>query len=130
MKYHRKANGKILLTSEYFILDGAKGIALPTKLGQTLSVNENESFQYEAYLNDGTLWFRYDPKNNENESVLLLNSALDYIAKNNENQDVKSLKFFTRIGKSINVEQIAAVEEENNCNEFGDAQAIFEIPFV
>jgi mevalonate kinase len=99
MKYHRKANGKILLTSEYFILDGAKGIALPTKLGQTLSVNENESFQYEAYLNDETLWFRYDPKNNENESILLLNKALDYILKNNENQDVNALKgaFKTRL---------------------------------
>jgi mevalonate kinase len=99
MKYHRKANGKILLTSEYFILDGAKGIALPTKLGQTLSVNENELFQYEAYLNDETLWFRYDPNNNENESILLLNKALDYIVKNNENQDVNALKgaFKTRL---------------------------------
>jgi mevalonate kinase len=99
MKYQRKANGKILLTSEYFILDGAKGIALPTKLGQTLSVNENKSFQYEAYLNDDTLWFRYDPKNNENESILLLNKALDYIVKNNENQDINALKgaFKTRL---------------------------------
>jgi ATP-dependent Clp endopeptidase proteolytic subunit ClpP len=34
--YH--ANGKLLLTGEYFILDGAVGLALPTKFGQSLSV--------------------------------------------------------------------------------------------
>ncbi len=33
-----KANGKLLLTSEYFVLDGANAIALPTKFGQTLFV--------------------------------------------------------------------------------------------
>ena len=61
-----------------------------------------------------------------NESNFNLDLSQPYVNCN----DVKSLKFFTRIGKSINVEQIAAVEEENNCNEFGDAHAIFEIPFV
>ena len=89
MKYQRKANGKILLTSEYFILDGAKGIALPTQLGQTLSVEESKSFQYEAYLNDKSLWFHYDKNNLENDAVLLLNKALDYIIKNTENQSNK-----------------------------------------
>ena len=38
-----KSNGKILLTSEYVVLDGVDCIALPTKFGQTLSVIENNS---------------------------------------------------------------------------------------
>jgi hypothetical protein len=32
------SNGKLLITGEYLILDGAKGLALPTKMGQNLSV--------------------------------------------------------------------------------------------
>lgn len=37
--YH--ANGKLLLTGEYFILDGAVGLALPTTFGQSLTVSKN-----------------------------------------------------------------------------------------
>lgn len=33
-------HGKLLLTSEYFILDGAQALAIPTKFGQTLRVKE------------------------------------------------------------------------------------------
>lgn len=35
------ANGKLLLTAEYFVLDGAKALALPTKLGQTINCYKN-----------------------------------------------------------------------------------------
>lgn len=45
---HFSANGKLLLTGEYFILDGAKALALPTKYGQTLTV--------EASSETGILW--------------------------------------------------------------------------
>ena len=37
-----RANGKLLLTGEYFILDGALGLALPTQLGQSMEVLPNE----------------------------------------------------------------------------------------
>ena len=32
------SHGKLLLTAEYAVLDGAKALALPTKLGQSLEV--------------------------------------------------------------------------------------------
>ena len=32
-----KSNGKILLSSEYLVMDGAKSIALPAKLTQDLN---------------------------------------------------------------------------------------------
>ena len=35
-----RANGKLLLSGEYFVLEGAAALALPTKLGQTLEVEE------------------------------------------------------------------------------------------
>jgi len=37
------SNGKLLLTGEYAVLDGALSFALPTKYGQTLTINEVDS---------------------------------------------------------------------------------------
>lgn len=36
------SNGKLLLTAEYAILDGAKGLALPTKFGQFLNLQRRD----------------------------------------------------------------------------------------
>ena len=36
------SNGKLLLTGEYLVIDGAKALAIPTKKGQALTVNETE----------------------------------------------------------------------------------------
>ena len=36
------SNGKLLITGEYFVLDGAKALALPLKLGQSLQISEAE----------------------------------------------------------------------------------------
>ena len=55
--YH--ANGKLLLTGEYLILHGAKGIALPLKVGQHLNVtDENDSgiYEWNAFY-DNRIWF-------------------------------------------------------------------------
>ena len=38
MNYY--SNGKLLLTGEYLVLDGAKSLAIPTKFGQDLSVEK------------------------------------------------------------------------------------------
>ena len=52
-------NGKLLLTAEYFILDGAVGLALPTRLGQSLSLelSANTEGSWQSYDADGSLWF-------------------------------------------------------------------------
>lgn len=60
-----KGNGKLLLTGEYVVLDGAKALTIPTKLGQTLKVKKlpNASspvLHWFAYLEDDTLWFKAD----------------------------------------------------------------------
>lgn len=53
------ANGKLLLTGEYFVLDGALALALPTKLGQSLQVIENETtaINWTSYDADDSVWF-------------------------------------------------------------------------
>lgn len=55
--YH--ANGKLLLTSEYLVLFGAKAIALPLKVGQRLTVYEgqpSDTIVWQAFY-DGKVWF-------------------------------------------------------------------------
>lgn len=54
--YHKKANGKLLLTSEYFVLDGALALACPTKYGQTLSVAEQKNFSWTSIDKEGQTW--------------------------------------------------------------------------
>ena len=55
-RYH--ANGKFLLTGEYLVLKGALALAVPLKLGQTLSVETvcTPSLQWNAYRPNGP-WF-------------------------------------------------------------------------
>src|SRR5690606_16054619 len=52
------SNGKLLLTGEYTVLDGAKALALPTVFGQELSVHENnsETISWNSYVWDKTVW--------------------------------------------------------------------------
>ena len=53
------SNGKLLITGEYLILDGAKGLALPTKMGQNLNVEDTNSgnIHWKSYDADGSIWF-------------------------------------------------------------------------
>ena len=39
------SNGKLLITGEYVVLDGAKALALPTKFGQSLVVKQGPKNQ-------------------------------------------------------------------------------------
>ncbi|MFA5300461.1 MAG: GYDIA family GHMP kinase [Lutibacter sp.] len=56
-KYY--SNGKLLLTGEYFVLDGAKALAVPTNCGQDLIVEPiNEpKLVWNSFNNEGECWF-------------------------------------------------------------------------
>lgn len=58
MKKEFYSNGKLLITGEYLVLDGAKGFALPTKFGQNLIVEKgtNRSITWKSYDSDGSIW--------------------------------------------------------------------------
>lgn len=51
--------GKLLLSGEYAVLDGAWGLALPTQMGQQLSVSpiKNEEIRWRGFDADGKIWF-------------------------------------------------------------------------
>jgi mevalonate kinase len=84
--YH--ANGKLLLTGEYFILDGAVGLALPTKFGQSLSV--------EASAEKGIFWKSIDHENKVwlevqfSESLEIISTSNNGIAETLQNILLKS----------------------------------------
>jgi mevalonate kinase len=74
------SNGKLLITGEYAVLDGAKAWAIPTKYGQSLIVIETESKNIEwTSLDDkGRVWFeaKYDL-----ESMTEISSSNSEISK-------------------------------------------------
>ena len=53
------SNGKLLLTGEYVVLDGATSLAVPTKFGQDLVVEaiEEPHLVWGSYTNTGKCWF-------------------------------------------------------------------------
>ena len=72
------SNGKLLLSSEYAILDGAQGLAIPTKYGQSLVVKSIEKpvLHWKSIAYDGTIWF---------EAEFAMNN---YIINNTTNSEV------------------------------------------
>tara|TARA_B110000902_G_C14292519_1_gene581649 strand:- start:4016 stop:4942 length:927 start_codon:yes stop_codon:yes gene_type:complete len=53
------SNGKLLLTGEYLVLDGAKSLAIPTKFGQDLVVEKIKEPQiiWGSFTSSGECWF-------------------------------------------------------------------------
>lgn len=71
------SNGKLLITGEYLVLDGAKALALPTKYGQFLKITTGAVGQihWASFDYDNSLWFEETISfkeiidfNNDNES--------------------------------------------------------------
>ena len=64
MQINSYYNAKLLLTSEYLVLNGAKALAVPLKFGQQLSVEENSLgfISWQSIAHDGSIWFngKYD----------------------------------------------------------------------
>ena len=52
------SNGKLLLTGEYFVLDGAKSLAVPTACGQDLTIEPIKEPQliWQSFTNTGKCW--------------------------------------------------------------------------
>ena len=104
-KHH--SHGKFLLTGEYLVLRGALSLALPLKLGQTLSVETRHgtSLQWDAHKPDGH-WFSVslDPENFEiihctdQNKAKKLAQILQAVKILNPNAfEGKGLKFTTRL---------------------------------
>jgi mevalonate kinase len=103
-----KSNGKILLCSEYLVLEGAKAIALPSKLTQDLQVSkcENKIIEWQSFDENNDLWFeekfyfsgsdlKYESKKNKtSEKILIL---FKYLLKTKDVNDILGNKFLTKL---------------------------------
>ncbi|WP_320168355.1 GYDIA family GHMP kinase [Mangrovibacterium marinum] len=64
IKENYRAHGKLLLTGEYFVLCGAKSIALPLQYGQRMEVSAGRQdgiLSWKAFMQEG-LWFSCELK--------------------------------------------------------------------
>jgi mevalonate kinase len=75
------SNGKLLITGEYVVLDGAQAFALPTKYGQNLIIEDadNDTIQWTSYDSDKSIWFED-------------HISFDSILRKERYDDVKSIK--------------------------------------
>ena len=56
------SNGKLLITGEYLVLDGALALAVPTKYGQSLTIEpfEDGQLRWESFDHENKVWFETD----------------------------------------------------------------------
>jgi mevalonate kinase len=74
------SNGKLLLSGEYAVLDGATAFAIPVNMGQTLEIYDyikTNVLRWEAYVND-TLWFFAEI---DTDSLTILNTNIKSVAE-------------------------------------------------
>ncbi len=88
-------HGKLLLSGEYFVLDGARALALPTTVGQSMRVKYRPSYQptlnWKSYDHAGKIWFEsdfefwhFDPiKKQDNATQDILKNVLCAVRKQN-----------------------------------------------
>jgi hypothetical protein len=71
------SSGKLLITSEYAVIDGACALAVPTKLGQSMTVIDNKEpgIHWIAKDVDGNIWFEDHFHVNDFESTLQTNET-------------------------------------------------------
>jgi len=65
------SNGKLLLTGEYVVLDGALSLALPTKYGQSLIVKpiDTNTIEWKSTNEKGMVWFKDSITISENNII-------------------------------------------------------------
>ncbi len=97
LKQEFYSNGKLLLTGEYVVLDGALSLALPTSYGQSLTVEtiDEAKLIWKSLDVDGTVWF-------ENEFELTNDEILCSVQ--NDNNLTKRLIQILNVTKQLNPE--------------------------
>ena len=88
MKKEFYSNGKLLITGEYLVLDGANAFALPTKFGQKLIVEKgtHQEIKWTSYDADGSVWLDVQlsfadilKKNTAEESESIKNTLIEIL---------------------------------------------------
>ncbi len=88
------SNGKLLITGEYLVLDGAKSLAIPTKYGQDLVIEkiEEPKLIWKSLNENGDIWFTCEFAL---ENLEIINSDVDF-------RTTKTLQKILQKAKEIN----------------------------
>ncbi len=112
-----KGNGKLLISGEYFVLDGAKAFALPCKFGQNFDIVEsssdfeNNSLLWKAYNSNNQLWLETEIRNSDIESEVEKTKEAEMLYKILKVCKELNPKFLT---DRTNIEVTAILEFPNN----------------
>ncbi len=71
-----RSNGKLLITGEYAVLDGAKSLAIPTVKGQSMEVSAGETgfISWKSLDENDKIWFESQFRINRGDFQILLTS--------------------------------------------------------
>ena len=89
------SNGKLLITGEYLVLDGALSLALPTQFGQSLTVEtiDEPKLLWESIDYKGKIWF---------EDEFNLQNEVSRFTRNDSNVSKRLLQIL-KAGKQLNL---------------------------
>ncbi len=75
------SNGKLFILGEYYVLEGAKVFALPTKFGQYLNIFplKTKTLSWKSYDADGSVWYNDEIAVND---ILSNNQSSDHKVRN------------------------------------------------
>ncbi|MBV7269277.1 GYDIA family GHMP kinase [Winogradskyella luteola] len=100
-----RSNGKLILTGEYVVLDGAKALAIPTKYGQSLTVepNDTKTIIWKSFDEKGNVWFEHEFALKDNE-IQKHTSTKPSIRVQNDNQVSVRLLEILKVAQELNSE--------------------------
>lgn len=84
---HYYSNGKLLITGEYVVLDGVTSLAVPTKFGQSLTIEaiDEPKIIWTSLNSDGSVWF---------EGSFLLDEITSGVTASNNDVSNRLLQIF------------------------------------
>ena len=106
IKQYFHGNGKLLLTGEYFVLDGSLALALPCRFGQSLSIIDNDqpTILWRSYDHQEHCWFeaRFDLSlqlidYSDQATAIRLQSILQFISQENPQLFSQGLQVKTQL---------------------------------
>jgi len=95
------SNGKLLITGEYVVLDGAEALALPTRFGQSLTIQKikEPKLVWESYTKIDKLWLQVEfdlPK------LRIINATFDAVEDGGNDSLAESLQNILFEAKKLN----------------------------
>ena len=104
MKFH--SNGKLLITGEYAVLDGALALAVPTKFGQSLEVEsrEDDRIVWKSLDMKNQVWFETEFQINDIKNAHNLNQEK---SENEQKNISERLKHILRQAQLLNPETLS-----------------------